>query len=149
MTEQLEQQPNDTTEPQQAAGEPVEPQDEPDTFPREYVEQLRGEAAESRTALKEVTQRGDAYFEMLKRRTLEAATSDLIRATSDLPADDPRYYDNNGFPSLEGMREVATELIQQKPYLAKPHGDIKQGVREESHAEDPALILGNALRGRF
>lgn len=124
-----------------------EQNNEPDSFSREYVHELREEAKGYRENLEEVTKRGDTYFELLKLRTLEAATSDLMRATSDMPADDPRYYDNAGFPSLEGMREVAQEILQQKPYLAKPHGDVKQGVREESQEEDGASVLGGAIRG--
>jgi hypothetical protein len=126
-----EQQPNLEHEPQQAVNEPVEPADAPEANEAPDAQAEPQEAAQAREQLAEAKTRGDQFFERLKLATMQQGAGDVVQAISDLPADDPRYYDDAGFPSAEGVRAVALELVQAKPYLARAHGDVGAGVKNE------------------
>jgi hypothetical protein len=125
--------------------EPESNADEPTTFDADYVKALRQEAAENRTAAKSATERGDHLHELLLGRTIEAAAADVLRDPNDLDRSDSRLYDEAGFPSLDGAREVATDLAAAKPWLAKPAGNISQGARE---ATEP-VGFGQLIRERM
>ena len=109
------------------------------------VEQLQQQAAEAAEKLAEATTRGDQYFEVLRLRTMEAAAGDLLQAVDHMPEHDDRYYDNAGFPSLEGMREVAQELVASRPYLAKAAGSVHQGVKGAETVPTWSEILQGVL----
>lgn len=91
-----------------------------DTFPREYVEKLRREAAESRTKAK----RADELAERVLR--LEVAATGRLADPADLP------YDAALLDDPAALKAAIDGLLQAKPHLAsrRPRGDVDQGVRE-------------------
>lgn len=132
--------PNDSPSP---VGDPDAPGDataaeetEPETFPREYVERLRAEAAEHRTKAKRA--------EEAERRLRELAVADAVRGILTSPDDlgwEDEYADEDGYPDPTKIRAAAEELIARKPYLARPTGDVGQG----RHDEDDASVSLSAL----
>lgn len=102
-----------------------------DTFPREYVEKLRNEAAEHRTKAKD----RDALAERL-HTALTAATGRLADP-SDLP------YDQSHLDDPEALTAAIDQLLESKPHLAtrKPHGDVGQGAASASAGVDLAGML--------
>lgn len=109
--------------------------DEPDTFPREYVEQLRNENARYR-------QRANLADELARRLHVE-----LVRATGRLadPTDLP--FDEDHLADPDNMAAAIDKLLASKPHLAsrRPTGDIGQG----SMSVGPANVdLAAILRGR-
>lgn len=131
------------TPPQDQSPAPIEPPndqlpsegptapEEPDSFPRDYVEQLRREAAEHRTKAK----RADELELMLLETLIARAGSGVLHDPEDVwegkEVDD--FLDEDGMPSLEKVRTAVEELVERKPHLAvqKPRGDIDQGAREQ------------------
>jgi hypothetical protein len=110
-----------------------DPDDDPETFPRDYVEQLRNENAKYRQR----AQQADDYAQRLH--------VELVRGTGRLadPTDMPFDAEH-----LEGdnLSVALDELLASKPYLAsrKPVGDIGQGSTPSGGTVDLAAIL----RGR-
>ena len=92
--------------------------DQPETFPREYVEKLRDENAKYR-------QRAGLADDLAKRLHLE-----LVKGTgrladpTDLPFDDAHLSDP------DALTAAVEALLAAKPHLAsrKPSGDIGQGA---------------------
>lgn len=115
---------------EQPAGEQV---DEHTTFSREYVEELRGEAAKYRTRAK--------HTEEVERRLHEALVrlDGRLHDASDLEFDPKRL-------EGDGVEAAITALLEAKPHLAKraPSGDVGAGVRGEVDAA-PDLI--SIMRG--
>lgn len=105
-----------------------EDQQEPDTFPRTYVEELRREAAGHRTR----AQRADKLAEHLVRAYAE--TTGKLADPSDLPMSDELLDD--GIPNREKVLAAVDELLARKPHLAatRPIGDVGQGARGEAAA---------------
>ena len=116
-----------------ASCEPVTPADEHTTFSREYVEELRGEAAKYRTRAK--------HTEEVERRLHEALVrlDGRLHDASDLDFDPKRL-------EGDGVEAAITALLEAKPHLAKraPSGDVGAGVRGEVDAA-PDLI--SIMRG--
>ena len=110
------------------------PADEHTTFSREYVEELRGEAAKYRTRAK--------HTEQVERRLHEALVrlDGRLHDASDLDFD-PKRLEGEG-----GVEAAITALLEAKPHLAKraPSGDVGAGVRGEVDAA-PDLI--SIMRG--
>lgn len=106
-------------------------EDEPETFPRDYVEKLRHEAAEARVKAKD---RDDLAHRL--HAALTAATGRLADP-DDLPFDDAHLADE------DALRAAIDALLQRKPHLAsrRPHGDVGQGVAGSSASPDLAGIL--------
>lgn len=107
----------------------------PETFPREYVEELRHENGKYR-------QRAARADELAHRLHTE-----LVRATGRLadPTDLP--FDENHLATVADMATAIDELLARKPHLAsrRPNGDIGQGMSGGSSSVDLAAILrGNA-----
>ena len=102
-----------------------------ETFPREYVEKLRKEAAEARLKAKKADDYARALF-----AARVAATGRLADA-SDLPFD-PELVDD-----LPAMEAAIDELLQAHPHYASrtPQGDIGQGATTTSDTVDLAGIL--------
>lgn len=116
-------------EPENGAGDPTEgTEEEPDTFPREYVEKLRKEAADNRVKAKRVDELEARLF-----NTIVAGTGRLADPT-DLPFN-PELLDTE-----DGIDNAISELLQKKPHLAsrKPRGDIGQGAKKSE--EDFSLF---------
>ena len=124
-----------------ASCEPVTPADEAEqtpadehtTFSREYVEELRGEAAKYRTRAK--------HTEEVERRLHDALVrlDGRLHDASDLDFDPKRL-------EGDGVEAAITALLEAKPHLAKraPSGDVGAGVRGEVDAA-PDLI--SIMRG--
>lgn len=113
--------------------QPAEQADEHTTFSREYVEELRGEAAKYRTRAK--------HTEQVERRLHEALVrlDGRLHDASDLDFDPERL-------EGDGVEAAITALLEAKPHLAKraPSGDVGAGVRGEVDAA-PDLI--SIMRG--
>ena len=107
------------------------PPDEPETFPREYVERLRRESA----GYRERAQRADALAERL-HGALVAATGRLADPT-DLPYDEAHLDDE------DALTAAIDELLARKPHLAsrRPTGDVGQSVLPSGDTVDLAGIL--------
>lgn len=128
---------------QQADGSvPVEEQADPpegDTFPREYVEELRGEAAKHRTEAKEARE----ALEPLQQRlfTLLVEKTGRLADPSDLPFDAALLEDSNA------LETAIEDLLARKPHLASRRvvGDVGQGAGAPSSEVSLAgLLSGNA-----
>ena len=118
---------------EQPAEQPDEQADEHTTFSREYVEELRGEAAKYRTRAK--------HTEEVERRLHDALVrlDGRLHDASDLEFDPKRL-------EGDGVEAAITALLEAKPHLAKraPSGDVGAGVRGEVDAA-PDLI--SIMRG--
>lgn len=104
-------------EPPETPEQEGNPEETPETFPREYVEKLRQEAAESRTKAK----RADDLAARL-HTALVTATGRMADPT-DLPFDEAHLEDP------EALTAAIESLLASKPHLATrtPRGDIGQG----------------------
>lgn len=121
----------ETTTPGEEIVEAAEPNENDETFPREYVEKLRAENAETRIKAK----KADEYARRL-HTALTAATGRLQDA-EDLP------FDASHLDDPEALEAAITELLERKPHLAtrRVTGDIGQGVTETSSGVDLAGLL--------
>lgn len=101
---------------------PVEEQQTGDTFPREYVEKLRQEAGDHRTAAKAATEALTPLQQRL-HGLLVAATGRLADPT-DLPFDAAHLDDE------AALTTALDELLARKPHLAtrRVAGDVGQGA---------------------
>ncbi|MEL4358390.1 MULTISPECIES: hypothetical protein [unclassified Luteococcus] len=108
------------------------PTDEPETFPREYVEKLRKEAADNRVKAK----RADELAERLFRAE--------VRATGRLHDPEDLPYDAELVEDPEKLSAAIDTLLAGKPHLARrtPRGDVGQGAT----ATAPAVSLIDMLR---
>lgn len=99
-------------------------QPEGDTFPREYVEELRREAAAARVR----AQQADVYAERLHVELVRQLGA--LADPTDLPFD-PEHLDDP-----EKLRRDASALLMAKPHLAArvPRGNIGQGYQPEPPA---------------
>lgn len=134
-----------TEEPQDGAEEPQndqeptedvnEPQEGEETFPREYVEKLRTEAADARIKAK----RAEDYARRLQH-ALVGATGRLADPT-DLPFDEANVMDE------EQLNAAIDSLLETKPHLAsrRPRGNIGQGPVSTG---DGTVSLAGLLRSR-
>lgn len=118
---------------QGAAGQQAaqEGQQEPETFTREYVQQLRDEAAGYRTRAKD---RDD----LAKR--LHAA---VVAATGRLADPTDLVFDEEHLADEAKLAAAIDELVQRKPHLAsrRPRGDVGQGATGDGEPVDLAGIL--------
>lgn len=105
--------------------------DDPESFPREYVEQLRDESARYRQRAREA----DALAERL-HTSLVAATGRL-QDPSDLP------FDQTHLDDTEALTAAVEDLLARKPHLAsrRPAGDIGQGAGSLGGSVDLAGML--------
>ena len=103
----------------------------PDTFPRDYVENLRKENGRYRQRASD----RDALAQRL-HTSLVTATGRLADPT-DLPFDDAHLED------ADALNAAIDELLERKPHLAsrRPRGDVGQGITTKSEAVDLAGIL--------
>lgn len=104
-------------------------EDEPDTFPRAYVENLRREAAGYRERAKRADDLAREVF------TLRTAALGKLADPSDLPFDEALLDD------AAALEAAVDELIARKPHLGdrRPTGDVDQGARETS---EPVNLAG-------
>ena len=136
-TETEVQEPAGQVETVTAATEPDQPDDtaeeEPDTFPRSYVEKLRKEAGDARAKAKD---RDDLAGRL--HVALVAATGRLADPT-DLPFDEDHLADP------DSLTAALDDLLTRKPHLAsrRPVGNIGQGVTTDGQT---AVSLAGILR---
>lgn len=111
--------------------EPEPDEDDPETFPREYVLKLRKEAADARVKSKRADDLAASLF------TARVAATGRMADPSDLPfnaevLDDP-----------DGITAAIDQLLAGKPHLAsrRPFGNIGQGTTGAVDSVDLAAML--------
>ncbi|MFV0430324.1 MAG: hypothetical protein ACK5KO_12975 [Arachnia sp.] len=107
---------------------------DPDTFPREYVEKLRAEAADARVRAK----RADDLA-----RDLFAAR---VTATGRLADPSDLDYDEALLDDAEALDAAVDDLLATKPHLASrtPRGDVGQGITTTETTDLAAILRANA-----
>ncbi len=118
-------------EPTADPDETGEDTDEPDTFPRAVVEELRRENAKYRTRAGQADDMATRlHYEMVK-------ATNRLADPSDLP------YDENHLDDVSILDDALDDLLARKPHLAsrRPSGDIGQGATTEAASVDLAGIL--------
>ena len=152
MSEALNPDPTDATPDETPAGVPQEPAstveasvegvgtpeaaesptEDPETFPRDYVVNLRKESA----GYRERAKRADDLAQRLHTALVDA--SGRLADSRDLPFDEAHLDDP------EALQEAIQTMLTERPHLAsrKPMGDIGQGATSEPEA----FGLGGLLR---
>lgn len=136
-TVETAQEPVTTPEAPEITTTAVEPTDDAETFPREYVEKLRKENGDNRVKAK----KSDDYAARL--HTALVRETGRLADPADLPFNDAHLED----PAA--LTAAVDELLNSKPHLAsrKPTGDIGQGlVSEASGTVSLAGILRSNAR---
>ncbi|MCV7056293.1 hypothetical protein [Mycolicibacterium gilvum] len=107
-----------------------DPTDDPDTFPRHVVEDLRKENGRYRQR----AQQADAYAHRLHL--------EMVKATGRLADPTDLEFDEAHLDDPETLAAAIDDLLGRKPHLAtrKPSGDIGQGHR--GGAAEPFSLLG-------
>lgn len=107
-----------------------------ETFPREYVEKLRKEAADARVKAK----RADDLA--VRLHTALVAATGRLADPSDLPFDEAHLED------ADALSAAVDELLARKPHLAsrRPVGSIGQGATATPAGVDLAGILRAGAR---
>lgn len=131
MTEPDE--PTDESTEDESTDETTE--DEPDTFPRSYVEELRKEAGDNRTAAKAATEALDP----LQRRL----HSSLVAGTGRLADPTDLAFDAAHLDDDAALSAAIDNLLQRKPHLAsrRVRDDVGQGAGEPADTFSLAGIL--------
>lgn len=135
MSTDTENVPQDPETPAPAEGE--NPPEDADTFPREYVERLRRENAEHRTAAREAAEALTPTQQRL--HGLLVAASGRLADPTDLPFDAAHLDDENA------LNAAIDDLLVRKPHLASRRvaGDVGQGAGSNSAA---TVSLAGLLR---
>jgi hypothetical protein len=114
-----------------------QPNEEPDTFPRSYVEELRQENGKYRQR----AQRSDAYAQRLHL--------ELVRATGKLADPTDLEFDESHLDDADALAAAVDELLARKPHLAsrRPTGEIGQGASPSAASSvDLAALLRRRAR---
>jgi hypothetical protein len=114
-----------------------QPNEEPDTFPRSYVEELRQENGKYRQR----AQRSDAYAQRLH--------VELVRATGKLADPTDLEFDESHLDDADALAAAVDELLARKPHLAsrRPTGEIGQGASPSAASSvDLAALLRRRAR---
>lgn len=110
--------------------------EEPETFPRDYVEQLRDENAKYRQRGRHADQLGQQLH------------TELVRATGRLadPSDLAYHEDHHEDPGA--LAAAIDDLLARKPHLPsrKPVGEIGQGATPSSSALELTALLRQRAR---
>ncbi|WP_281711784.1 hypothetical protein [Dermacoccus nishinomiyaensis] len=111
----------DGSVPDTSEGAEQAPPEDGDTFPREYVERLRAEAAERRTEAREARE----ALEPLQRRLLAA----LVAGTGRLADPTDLAFDAELLDDDAALGAALDDLLAAKPHLAsrRVSGDVGQG----------------------
>lgn len=139
-TQETAQEPPEGTEAPQQPQEPQEspqdgqeddPEDDPEIFPREYVVQLRQQAADARVRARQA----DALSERLH--------VELVRATGRLADPTDLAYEAGHLEDVDVLDAAIDELLARKPHLAsrRPAGDVGQGATAPEASVDLAGLL--------
>lgn len=119
------------------AGEPSG-EEAPKTYDEAYVKTLRDEAAANRVKAK----RTEEAETRLRELAIAQAVSGILTDSTDLGWSDD-YADENGWPDADKIRTAAEELVDRKPHLGRPTGDVGQGRHTE---QDDSVSLTGLLR---
>ena len=116
-TEIQAEQADETTEVETTQEAPEDAQDDAETFPRDYVEKLRKEAAEARVKAKKADELARELF------TAKVTATGRLADPSDLPFSDELVAD------ADALSAAIDALLEAKPHLASrtPRGDVGQG----------------------
>lgn len=136
-TDQLD--PADEQRPDEESGEQP-PTDEADSFPRAYVEQLRAENAEARVKAK----RADDLLTYAARVAVERYAADILADPRSLTYDDSMS-DDDGLPDGTKIEAAARALVEARPYLGKPGGDVLAGQHGNGDSGFSWGILGQLV----
>lgn len=104
----------------------------PDTFTREYVQQLRAESAEHRRKAADAAAQSDAVRRELWRARVEALS--LLADPTDLE------YDADALDDSDRIRELADALLTDKPHLRSRKITGRAGQGEGSPTAAPSLV---------
>jgi hypothetical protein len=118
-----------------------------ETFPREYVEQLRKENADRRKRAEELEGRNAKLVAGLLRA--EVVADGRLADPADLldGADHTALLDDNGAPDPEKVKATVSALLARKPHYAKRiSDDVGQGARPGS--ADPNEELWGIIQSR-
>lgn len=117
------------------------PDDDPETFPRAYVEQLRQENA----GYRQKAGRAEEALSRLLETTVRSAAADHLADPADLLAfgDAEELLDPDGWPDADRIIAAAKSLASEKSHLAprRPRGDIGQGATPTGDSVNLAAIL--------
>lgn len=110
---------------------------DPETFPRSYVEKLRGEAAAARVKAQKADELAGALW--------EARVASLGRLAD--PTDLPMPTDADPLDG-DAVSAAVDELLARKPHLASrvPRGDAGGGVVQEPEAFSLGAMIRNAAK---
>lgn len=134
--EPLDGAPADTARPDAEDVHTVDtPEEEPDTFPRSYVEELRQENGKYRQR----AQRADDLAHRLH--------TSLVAATGRLQDPDDLEFNEDHLDDPEALKAAVDALLQARPHLAarRPRGDVGQGI---TSAPTDTVDLAGILRSR-
>lgn len=112
---------------------------EPDTFTREYVVELRREAASHRAKAHAAEERADTLARTLWVERVAALS--LLADPTDLP------YNADVLDNPDEIRRQAEELLAAKPHLRTRRITARAGQGERGHG-DAEVSLAGMLRGR-
>lgn len=119
--------PTETTNPEER---PTEPK----TYDEAYVAKLREEAATHRVRAK----RAEDAETRLRTLAVEQAARGVMADPADLTWDAETMTDEDGWPDVEKITAAATDLVERRPHLGRPAGEVGQG--RHSDIEDlPSL----------
>jgi hypothetical protein len=110
--------------------------DEADTFPRSYVEELRRESARYR----ERAHNADQYARRLH--------TELVRATERLADPTDLEFNEDHLDDSDALAAALDDLLARKPHLAsrRPTGEIGQGASSSASTVDLAALLRQRAR---
>ena len=115
---------------------PEAAQDDAETFPRDYVEKLRKEAAEARVKAKRADDLARELF------TAKVTATGRLADPSDLAYDEALVAD------ADALNAAIDALLDAKPHLASrtPRGDVGQGPTggDASHVDLAAMLRAGA-----
>lgn len=140
--------PEGTNEPTiDGTGNAPTPENEPETFDREYVVKLRKEAGDYRIKAK----RADELASKLLDATIEKATAGILADPTDLRgnlANESELLDDDGNPDSKKIEAAARELVKSKAHLGdrRPAGDVDQGANPEAEKK---VSLAGLIRERM
>lgn len=112
-------------------------QDAPKVYDEDYVKTLRDEAAANRVKAKRT--------EEAERRLRDLAVADAVRGILTEPTDlgwAEEYADEHGWPDPAKIRAAAEELVDRKPHLGRPAGEVGQGRHSD---QDDVVSLASLL----
>lgn len=126
--------PEGTEAPEELTEAPEAEEEEPETFPREYVEKLRKENADNRVKAKTADDLAARLHTALVQQTGRLADP------SDLP------FNSEHLDEPETLTAAIDDLLARKAHLASrtPRGDIGQGHTSDA---DDGFSLAGILRG--